>query len=126
MCLLVIDGLNYRYAVLARIIGERLPEHPETHEHLATLERIGCRGMRPAGRGMSEDWDALHRVVAHVRLCCEDGPLDPPGYALRVAALEAEGMTTSDSQGVADVEFMSMPTGGHEMSPAQFDPQHSL
>jgi hypothetical protein len=32
-------------------------------------------------------------------------PLDPPGYAKRVRELEAEGLTTSDAQGVADVEF---------------------
>lgn len=31
--------------------------------------------------------------------------IDPPGYAARVAALEAEGLTTSDAQGVADVEL---------------------
>lgn len=31
--------------------------------------------------------------------------LEPPGYALRVAQLESEGLTTSDAQGVADVEF---------------------
>lgn len=34
----------------------------------------------------------------------QDMPLDPPGYAKRVAELEAEGMTTSDAQGVADYE----------------------
>jgi len=32
-------------------------------------------------------------------------PLDPPGYAERVRELEAEGLTTSDAQGVADAEF---------------------
>lgn len=31
--------------------------------------------------------------------------LDPPGYAERVAELEAEGMTTSDAQAIADIEF---------------------
>lgn len=31
--------------------------------------------------------------------------LDPPGYAARVAELEAEGLTTSDAQAVADAEF---------------------
>lgn len=34
-----------------------------------------------------------------------EAPLDPPGYAARVAELEAEGLTTSDAQGVADVEL---------------------
>jgi hypothetical protein len=34
-----------------------------------------------------------------------DAPLDPPGYAKRVQELEAEGLSTSDAQGVADVEF---------------------
>src|SRR5688572_8593732 len=34
-----------------------------------------------------------------------DQPLDPPGYAARVCQLEHEGLTTSDAQGVADVEF---------------------
>ena len=28
-----------------------------------------------------------------------------PNYAARVAELEAEGLTTSDAQGIADVEF---------------------
>jgi len=32
-------------------------------------------------------------------------PLDPIGYAERVRELEAEGMTRSDAQGVADVEL---------------------
>lgn len=32
-------------------------------------------------------------------------PLDPPGYAERVRELEEEGLTTSDAQAVADVEF---------------------
>lgn len=32
-------------------------------------------------------------------------PLDPYGYAQRVRTLEGEGLTTSDAQGVADVEF---------------------
>lgn len=32
-------------------------------------------------------------------------PIDPPGYAERVRELEEEGLTTSDAQGVADVEF---------------------
>lgn len=36
----------------------------------------------------------------------DDAPLDPPGYAARVAALEAEGLTRSDAQGVADAEYM--------------------
>jgi hypothetical protein len=43
----------------------------------------------------SKTFDELYR----------DMPLDPPGYAARVAELEAEGMTTSDAQSVADVEF---------------------
>lgn len=35
----------------------------------------------------------------------QDAPMDPPGYADRVAELEAEGLTTSDAQGVADAEL---------------------
>ncbi len=35
----------------------------------------------------------------------KDCPLDPPGYAARVRELEAEGLTTSDAQAAADVEF---------------------
>ncbi len=31
-------------------------------------------------------------------------PNDPQGYAARVRALEAEGLTTSDAQSVADLE----------------------
>jgi hypothetical protein len=34
-----------------------------------------------------------------------DAPNDPPGYAKRVRELEAEGLTTSDAQAVADAEF---------------------
>lgn len=32
-------------------------------------------------------------------------PMDPPGYAERVRELEAEGMSTSDAQAVADAEL---------------------
>ena len=32
-------------------------------------------------------------------------PLDPFGYPERVRELEAEGLTTSDAQGCADVEY---------------------
>src|SRR5688572_4597502 len=35
-----------------------------------------------------------------------DQPLDQPGYAVRVAVLESEGLTTSDAQSVADAELM--------------------
>lgn len=35
----------------------------------------------------------------------EDAPNDPKGYAKRVRELEAEGLTTSDAQAVADAEF---------------------
>jgi len=31
--------------------------------------------------------------------------VEPSGYAARVESLEAEGLTRSDAQGVADVEF---------------------
>ena len=31
--------------------------------------------------------------------------LDPPGYEKRVEQLEAEGLTRSDAQGVADMEY---------------------
>lgn len=34
-----------------------------------------------------------------------DMPLDPKGYAARVEQLEAEGLTRSDAQAAADVEF---------------------
>jgi len=34
-------------------------------------------------------------------------PLDPPGYAARVRELEADGLTTSDAQGVADAEILT-------------------
>jgi hypothetical protein len=48
--------------------------------------------------------------TAHLRLReFEDAPNDPPGYARRVRELEAEGMTTSDAQGCADVEFGLLP-----------------
>lgn len=33
-----------------------------------------------------------------------DAPLDPPGYAARVAEYEALGMTRSDAQGTADAD----------------------
>lgn len=36
-----------------------------------------------------------------------DAPLDPPGYSARVRELEAEGLTTSDAQGIAEAEFRS-------------------
>ncbi len=34
-----------------------------------------------------------------------DYPLDPPGYAARVRQLEDEGLTTSDAQAAANVEY---------------------
>lgn len=33
-------------------------------------------------------------------------PLDPPGYAKRVEQLESQGLTTSDAQGIADMEWL--------------------
>lgn len=44
--------------------------------------------------------DALQNVLS-----AEDQPLDPVGYARRVAELEGDGLSTSDAQGKADVEF---------------------
>jgi hypothetical protein len=38
-------------------------------------------------------------------------------YGARVAELEAEGMTTSDAQAVADAEDMADPTGGRGDNP---------
>lgn len=46
--------------------------------------------------------EAQYRRMMQDRI---DYPNDPFGYAERVRELEAEGMTTSDAQGVADVEF---------------------
>lgn len=34
--------------------------------------------------------------------------LDPPGYAARVAELEAAGYTTGDAQAVADAEWLAV------------------
>jgi hypothetical protein len=56
--------------------------------------------MRAMARGDSED-----DLVNYNKQFNEDMPLDPPGYAKRVAELEAEGMTTSDAQGIADMEY---------------------
>ncbi len=44
-------------------------------------------------------------ALSFARLGGNPCPLDPPGYAARVRELEDEGLTTSDAQGVADVEF---------------------
>jgi hypothetical protein len=57
-------------------------------------------------QGISEDHDDMLRDrAARIRADAKRYPLDPVGYAERVRELEAEGMCTSDAQGVADVEF---------------------
>lgn len=56
--------------------------------------------MRSMAQGKSED-----DLVNYNKQFNEEMPLDPPGYAKRVAELEAEGMTTGDAQGVADMEY---------------------
>lgn len=52
--------------------------------------------------------DGHHYDLADHRPETEDQPLDPPGYAARVRELEAEGLTTSDAQGIADMEFTNL------------------
>lgn len=55
--------------------------------------------------------DALKRLrETPVALPSEKYPAQPEGYAERVEALEQEGMTTSDAQGIVDVEFGLLPT----------------
>ena len=43
--------------------------------------------------------------VARMRADQQAYPADPFGYAERVRELEAEGLCTSDAQGVADAEW---------------------
>jgi hypothetical protein len=67
------------------------------YEHQTTIGNCKeCRRERPVPYFgyCQECWDKK-----------QDAPNDPPGYAKRVRELEAEGMTTSDAQAVADVEF---------------------
>lgn len=52
--------------------------------------------------GLELEEDKAYLGNPHIR---EEDGLDPPGYAQRVAELEDEGLTTSDAQGVADMEY---------------------
>lgn len=74
-------------------------------DHIATLEACGFGGEgdingADAVDAVNEHFEALRNALDAVRY-----PLDPIGYAARVRALEAEGLCTSDAQGVADAEF---------------------
>lgn len=60
-----------------------------------------------ADRAEADKWERLDRAYDDAA----DAPLDPPGYAARVRELEREGLTTSDAQGVADMEFRLMAKG---------------
>lgn len=86
---------------LARIITDRIPDHPDTPRHLAAIENLEARRMQYA----NHDFDVLSAALAHARTACPDYPRDPPGYGLLVAYWEAHDATTSDAQGLADIEF---------------------
>ena len=56
--------------------------------------------------------EELRRAIARealARIAADAGryPNDPEGYAERVRQLEAEGLDTSDAQGIADMEQAS-------------------
>jgi hypothetical protein len=76
-----------------------------------------CKATRHPKRQLCDAHEAAWRVEAKRRAAAKKAaapksvqkraaakPL-PAAYAARVLALEAEGMTTSDAQGAADVEF---------------------
>lgn len=56
-------------------------------------------GRKPNG---FDAWKEANRALLQVKAIAAE----PPGYAARVRELEAEGLTTSDAQGVADAEAM--------------------
>lgn len=64
--------------------------HARTHGSATMREELRRAGAR----------QALARIAADLRRY----PNDPEGYAERVRELEAEGLNTSDAQGVADME----------------------
>ena len=77
--------------------------------------------------GLNTDSTIEEFMAAAYSLQEDDDSLDPPGYAARVQELENEGLTTSDAQSVADVEFREKNNGLEEdddnvgnMNPASY------
>lgn len=58
-----------------------------------------------SGKSIFLGWDQQTKKWVKETGNPDDAPNDPKGYAKRVRELEAEGMTTSDAQAVADAEF---------------------
>lgn len=86
------------------------------HDSLWRQARKLLKGNRNPNR-----WDGARAILTGQRNRQkpddERYPLDPPGYAKRVRQLEAEGLTTSDAQGVADAEFAKAKRRGQRNNP---------
>lgn len=83
---------------------------------MSKLSTKGAAPMKTQAQQVCEECHEDYQGSAKGKLCMCGGKLiapmktprisiDPPGYADRVRQLEAEGMTTSDAQAVADVEY---------------------
>ncbi len=68
----------------AKLLAQIAGTSTLTHKTLSLAERMGFEIVRASAAVVS---------------------IDPPGYAERVRELELEGLTTSDAQACADVEF---------------------
>lgn len=64
---------------------------------------MGVGGTDESDEHFTYEEDKAYLGDPHIRE--EDELLDPPGYASRVAELENEGLTRSDAQGIADMEY---------------------
>ena len=67
------------------------------------IERIAARN-ELLGEVLSARLPKLAKLAALEQMLCARP--ESPGYAARVRQLEAEGLTTSDAQAVADAEEM--------------------
>lgn len=71
------------------------------------INATALRDIRGSSTTPKVSWyvNGKRTAAAKVAALVADAPLDPPGYAARVAELVAEGMSNSDAQAVADAEL---------------------
>lgn len=88
----------------AELDAERI-SYDELHEIEVAFDGVPDAQLRDLRENAFAS-DMLDEIEAYKGGDAVRYPLDPPGYAARVRELEAEGLTTSDAQGVADAEYM--------------------
>lgn len=89
-------------------LGAQLAQARMVVDGLELCCRKGPRSK--SGRSARKNLARLQRIRADAFRY----PADPIGYAERVRELEREGMTTSDAQGCADVEFSKAGGRAHD------------